>query len=321
MKNKVVVLGSYNTDLTIKAQRIPRAGETIIGGVFSEGGGGKGANQAVAAARAGANVSFIGKVGNDTLGDSGIRRLTDEKINTSFVFRDSTASTGVAFIVVDKQGENCIVVASGANANLTPFDVESAISEISTASVLLVQLESPLDTIRAAIKKARKSGAIVILNPAPAQPLSKEMLRYVDIITPNEVEAEMLTGVKVTDEESMRASAEEFFLMGIKNVIITLGSKGVFTAFQNAMEFLPSHKVDVVDTTGAGDVFSGSLAAFVSEGMPIYDAAKMAIAAAALSVTKIGALDSAPYRNEIENSFSINKVNEAIQITKINTVG
>jgi len=321
MKNKVVVVGSYNTDLTIKAQRIPRAGETIIGGVYTEGGGGKGANQAVAAARAGADVSFIARVGNDSFGDAGTKRLSNEMIKTKYILRDDEASTGVAFIVVDKQGENCIVVASGANAKLSQADIELASEEISSASVLLVQLESPIETIRAAIKKARKSGTIVILNPAPALTLSKELLRDVEIITPNKVEAEMITGIKVTDEESMRLIAEEFFMSGVKNVIITLGSKGIFTAFQSDMEFLPSYKVDPVDTTGAGDVFSGSLAAFISEGMPIYDAAKMAIAASAMSVMKIGALDSAPHRNEIEKFYSLNTLREVNSIKKFKTVG
>ncbi|MFA6456255.1 MAG: ribokinase [Bacteroidota bacterium] len=301
MKNKVVVIGSYNTDLTIKTSRIPRPGETVIGGIFSEGGGGKGANQAVAAVRAGANVSFIARVGNDVLGNEGIQRLTEEMIDTRHIFHDTEAATGVAFIVVDERGENSIVVASGANARLTPGDIETAADEISSASVLLVQLESPLDTVRAAIRKAHQHGAAVILNPAPAHPLDPALLKEIDIITPNKVEAEMITGIKVTDDDSLRAIVGKFFDFGIKNVLITLGSKGVFAGLPGFMEHLPAFKARSVDSTGAGDVFSGSLAAFLSEEMTVEKAARMANAAASISVTRMGAQNAAPRRMEIEN--------------------
>lgn len=301
MKNKVVVIGSYNTDLTIKTSRIPRPGETIIGGIFSEGCGGKGANQAVAAVRAGADVSFIARIGNDVLGKEGVQRLNEEGINTQYIFKDEDISTGVAFIVVDDRGENSIVVASGANAHLSPVDIEKAHNEISSAGILLVQLESPIGTIKTAIKKAHENGAVVILNPAPAQPLEINLLRQIDIITPNKVEAEMITGIKVTDEESLCAIANKFFEFGIKNVLVTLGSKGVFAALPNRMEIIPAYKVTTLDSTGAGDVFSGTLAAFLSEGMSIDQAAKMAIASSSISVTKMGAQNSAPRLVEIEN--------------------
>ncbi len=301
MKNKVVVIGSYNTDLTIKTARIPRPGETVIGGIFSEGGGGKGANQAVAAVRAGVDVSFIARVGNDVLGKEGIQRLTDEGIDTRYIFQDKDVATGVAFIVVDERGENSIVVASGANARLSVADMENAKEEILSAGVLLVQLESPLDTIYSAIKKSRENGTIVILNPAPAQPLDKNFLQQIDIITPNKVEAEMLTGIKVTDEESLRVITKKFFEFGIKTVLITLGSKGVFIGLQDTMELIPAFKVRSIDSTGAGDVFSGSLAAFLSEGMSIENAVRMANASGSISVTRMGAQNSAPHRKEIEN--------------------
>lgn len=301
MKNKVVVIGSYNTDLTIKTARIPRPGETIIGGVFSEGGGGKGANQAVAAVRAGANVSFIARVGNDILGKEGIQRLNNERIDTRFIFQDTDTATGVAFIVVDERGENSIVVASGANARLSPADMEQSTEEIASAGVLLVQLESPLDAISLAIKKANNNGTMVILNPAPAQPLDRKFLQEIDIITPNKVEAEMLTGIKVTDEESLRTITKKFFDYGIKNVLITLGSKGVFIGLQDSMEVIPAFKVRSIDSTGAGDVFSGSLAAFLAEGMSIETAARMANASGSISVTRMGAQNAAPNRKEIEN--------------------
>jgi ribokinase len=313
MKNKVVVVGSYNTDLTIKTERIPRPGETIIGGIFSEGGGGKGANQAVAAARAGANVSFIARVGNDALGQEGQQRLTEEKIDTSFMFHDNDVPTGVAFIVVDQRGENSIVVASGANARLSHADIEKASEEISSAGVLLVQLESPIGAIRSAIKKAHENGTIVILNPAPAQSLENDLLQNVDVITPNKVEAEMITGIKVSDDESLCSIVRKFFEYGIKNVLITLGSKGIFFGVSNRMELIPAYKVCPVDSTGAGDVFSGSLAAFLAEGMPIEKAAKMANASASISVTRMGAQSSAPSRIEIENFI----VNQTLSEAKI----
>lgn len=300
MKNKVVVVGSYNTDLTIKTGRIPRPGETIIGGVLSKGGGGKGANQAVAAVRAGASVSFIARVGNDSLGMEGIQRLSTEQINTEYVFHDTDVPTGIAFIIVDEHGENSIVVASGANALLSPFDIETAQQEIKSASVLLVQLESPLDTVLAAMKKAHDNGAIVILNPAPAQHLELGILQEIDVITPNKVEAEMITGIKITDEESLVSVSKKFFEFGIKTVLITLGSNGIFAATAGSMEFIPALKVNSIDSTGAGDVFSGSLAAFLSEGMQVEKATRMAIASASISVTRMGAQNSAPCRKEIE---------------------
>jgi ribokinase len=301
MKNKVVVVGSYNTDMTIKTKKLPGPGETVIGGHFSTGGGGKGANQAIAAARIGAEVTFVARVGNDLLGSEGIKRLNEEHINTKYIYRDNELPTGVAFIVVDDKGENSIVVASGANANLSPTDVESASDEISSADILLIQLESPIESVYASIKSAHDNGVTVILNPAPAQGLDNHILKYVDIITPNIVEAEMLTGIKVTDVNSLQSIVNRFFDYGINDVIITLGSKGYFAGAHDAMKIIPALKVAPIDTTGAGDVFSGSLAAFLSEGMTIEKAARMANAAASVSVTRLGAQDGAPKRVEIEN--------------------
>lgn len=300
MKNKVVVVGSYNTDLTIKTNRIPFPGETIIGGVFSEGGGGKGANQAVAAARAGAKVTFIARVGNDVLGKEGIQKLADEKINTKFIFQDDDVSTGVAFIVVDKQGENSIVVASGANAKLSHADIRTAKEEIISADVLLVQLESPIETIREAIKMAHENGTTVILNPAPAQPLEGDLLSEIDIITPNKVEAEMITGIRANDEEGLKSIVKKFFEYGIKNVLVTLGSRGIFSGCSNGMKLIKAYDVNSIDSTGAGDIFSGSLAAFLSEGMSMEKALNLASASASISVTRLGAQSSAPNRMEIE---------------------
>ncbi len=302
-KKRVVVVGSYNTDLTIKTSRIPSPGETIIGGIFSEGGGGKGANQAVAAARAGAQVSFIARVGNDALGKEGIQHLKNEGIDTRFLVCDNDVSTGVAFIVVDERGENSIVVASGANARLNDSDINAATEVIAAANVLLVQLESPIEAVRSSIALARRTGTLVILNPAPAQPLDKQFLQEIDIITPNAVEAEMITGITVTGEESLRMISDKFRELGVKNTVITLGSKGVYLGTQTQHEKIPAKKVHAVDSTGAGDVFSGALAAFLSEGIPLERAALMANISASISVTRMGAQNSAPIREEIDRSM------------------
>ncbi len=313
-KKRVVVVGSYNTDLTIKTSRIPKTGETIIGGIFSEGGGGKGANQAVAAARAGAQVSFIARVGNDVLGKEGIQRLNNEGIDIRFIICDSEVSTGVAFIVVDDRGENSIVVASGANARLNDADISAATEVIAASNVLLVQLESPIGAVRSSISLARRTGTLVILNPAPAQPLDRQFLQDVDIITPNAVEAEMITGIAVTGIESLRSISEKFREFGVKNTVITLGSKGVFLGTPVRNEMIPAKNVQAVDSTGAGDVFSGSLAAFLSEGIPLERAAFMANISASISVTRMGAQNSAPGREEIDQSLLVYDVPDTISV-------
>ncbi len=313
-KNRVVVVGSYNTDLTIKTSRIPKPGETIIGGVFSEGGGGKGANQAVAAARAGAQVSFIARVGNDALGKEGIQHLKNEGIDTRFIISDNDVATGVAFIVVDERGENSIVVASGANARLNDTDISAATEVIAASNVLLVQLESPIEAVRSSIVLARRTGTLVILNPAPAQPLDKRFLQEIDIITPNAVEAEMITGINVTGDESLRMISNKFREFGVMNTLITLGSKGVYIGTSTRNELIPAKKVRAVDSTGAGDVFSGSLAAFLSEGLSLERAALMANISASISVTRMGAQNSAPAREEIDRSMTGYVVPESIPV-------
>lgn len=300
MKSNVIVVGSYNADLTIKTARIPSPGETVIGATFSSGGGGKGANQAVAAARAGADVALVARVGDDTFGREGISRLRREGIDTRRVTIDTEVPTGVAFIVVDEHGENSIVVASGANARLSSADIGAASPELSTARVLLVQLETPLSAVQEAIRHARRGGGIVMLNPAPAIPLDGGILRDVDIITPNRFEAQVLTGIRALDPASLRAIAGRFFEFGVGAVLVTLGAEGVFMATTGAMEFIPSYAVQSVDSTGAGDVFSGSLAAFIAEGMSMEESVRRAVASASLSVTRLGALEAAPRRAEID---------------------
>lgn len=301
MKKNVVVVGSINVDLIIKTGRLPRPGETIIGGRFTKGDGGKGANQAIASARAGADVCFIARVGTDPYGQDSVRHLNSEGIGTRYIVHDGDAPTGMAFILVDEHGENSIVVASGANANLSPLDIEKAKDEILSAGVLLVQLESPLETVQHAIETAVKGDAMVILNPAPAQHVGSAFLHGVNIITPNKIEAEMLTGMKIRDDASLADIARRILDFGIQTVIITLGKQGVFLATDNVMRLIPAYAVNAIDSTGAGDVFSGSLATFLAEGIPIEESVRMAIASASLSVTRMGAQTSAPSRSEIEN--------------------
>lgn len=308
MPNKVVVVGSYNTDMTIKTSRIPQPGETILGGSFAMHAGGKGANQAVAAARAGAEVWFIARVGDDELGRGALNVLQAEGVHCDFVVRDANAPTGTAFIMVDEHGENCIVVASGANMNLQPSDVEAASAALASAEVLLLQLESPMETVTAAARFAHAHGCKIVLNPAPARALSAEVLRGLAVITPNALEVEMLTGIAIRGDEDLSQAAQALLAHGVGTVLITLGARGVFAATAHENFFIPAFKVKAEDSTAAGDVFSGALCAFLQTKFSLREAITRAAAAAALSVTKAGALNSAPRWEEIQK-FLLEKQN------------
>lgn len=297
----IVVVGSSNTDMIIKVPRIPKPGETILGGTFSTAAGGKGANQAVAAARAGGNVTFVASVGNDLFGNQAVRNFQTDKINVEHIKRNEGIPSGVALIFVDEKGENSIAVASGANALLSPDDIHKAKSAFENAGVLVVQLETPLASVHEALLLAHKNNILTILNPAPAQPLSDELLKYVTIITPNETEAELLTGIPVDSEPSAKMAADILLSKGVKTVLITMGAKGSFIATENYSKIVPGFEVKAVDTTAAGDVYNGALAVGISKGSKLYDAVVFANAAAALSVTKLGAQPSSPYENEIED--------------------
>ncbi len=299
----IVVVGSSNTDMIISMARIPKPGETIIGGDFSMAAGGKGANQAVAAARAGGHVTFIARVGDDLFGDQAITGLSGDGINVDGIVRDANAPSGVALIFVGSDGENSIAVASGANAKLSVEDVERARDIIASARVLLVQLECPLETVRSAVQLAAPQ-AIVILNPAPAQPLDDELLRRVSILTPNESEAELLTGVTIENEVGVTTAATALLARGVKTVLITLGPQGTYVAGAEFRGVVPGFSVTPVDTTAAGDVFNGALAIALAEKKPLRDAVRFANAAAALSVTKRGAQPSAPSRRDIDAFLS-----------------
>jgi ribokinase len=300
MGNKIVVVGSSNTDMIVKLPHLPKPGETVSGGAFSTAAGGKGANQAVAAARAGAEVALVARVGEDSFGEEAVAGFVADGIDVRHVTRNSAAPSGVALIFVDERGENCIAVAPGANATLTPDDVEAAQDLITGADVVVMQLETPNESVERAAALAREHGVRVILNPAPARPLSDEVLGNVSILTPNESEAELLTGIQVGDDASAEAAAQALVARGVDTVILTLGSRGAYVFESGAGELVPGFEVQAVDTTAAGDVFNGSLAVGLSEGKPLADAVRFANAAAALSVTKLGAQPSAPTRSEIE---------------------
>ena len=301
MSNRIVVVGSSNTDMIVQAARIPRPGETILGGAFTMAAGGKGANQAVGAARAGGQVTFVARVGDDLFGRQAIEGFCKDNIDVTHVTRDTGAPSGVALICVAADGENSIVVASGANGRLSPADVQVARGAIASAAVLLCQLETPIETVKAAVEMAAGAGVRVILNPAPARPLDDDLLRHVSVLTPNETEAELLTGVKVDDDRAAAKAAGVLRKRGVKTVLITLGARGTFACADGIEQLVPAFKVEPVDTTAAGDVFNGALAVALAEGRPLPEAVRFANAAGAISVTRLGAQPSAPKRAEIES--------------------
>jgi ribokinase len=307
-KPRIIVVGSSNTDMIIKVDRLPQAGETILGGEFTSASGGKGANQSVSAARAGGAVTFIARVGHDTFGQVALDAFQTNGINTDYITRDRSSPSGVALIFVAKTGQNSIAVAPGANGKLSPADVRKAKSAFRDTSVLLLQLETPLRTAEAAAELAGAAGVRVILNPAPAQPLPPRLLEGLYLLTPNEIEAHSLTGVTVDSQETAAQAAAKLLARGVQNVIITMGAGGAFVAGEGMRRFIPGYKVSAVDATGAGDVFNGSLAVAIGEGKSLLEAAAFANAAAALSVMRLGAQASAPTRKEIEHFLATRKV-------------
>jgi ribokinase len=299
-KNRIVVVGSYNKDLTIRTNQLPKKGETVLGKLINSGPGGKGANQAVAATRAGAEVSFIANVGMDHNGDDAIETLHNQGVEVRLVKKDKDLPTGMATIVVNSQGENCIVVIPGANSNLTPQDIIQFEHEFSNFDLMLLQLESPIETVITAASLAQKNGIKVILNPAPAQNFSTELLENINIITPNRIEAELLTGMKINSESSMKNTSSFFHEHGVELVLITLGAEGVFVSYNGFNELIHAHEVDVVDSTGAGDVLNGVFAAILNNNFSgLKESALFASQAATLSVQKVGAQPSIPFLSEI----------------------
>jgi ribokinase len=296
----IIVIGSSNTDMVIKSKKLPAPGETILGGTFLMNAGGKGANQAVAAARLGGNVTFVTKTGNDMFGSGAIDLFKKEKIDTRYIIKDELNPSGVALINVDEKGENCIVVASGSNGTLSSSDINGEVFKTGKSDIFLMQLEIPLATVEAVAEKAMLLGNRVILNPAPAQQLADNLLKCLFMITPNETEAEIITGIKVTDTLTAESAAKKLHLKGVKNVIITMGSSGAFLSTGTITKLIPVVPVKAVDTTAAGDVFNGAVAVAISEEKELPEAIEFANKAAGISVTRMGAQASAPYRNEIQ---------------------
>jgi ribokinase len=298
---KIAVVGSANVDLVARVPRLPLPGETIIGSEFLQAMGGKGANQAVAAARLGAEVAFIARVGDDAYGDACLHSYQEAGVNIEAVQRTPHTSTGIALIPVDDRGENHVIVISGANARLAAADVESAASLIRSADVLLLQLEVPDETNRAAINIAYEMGKTIILNPAPYRPIERSVLNKVSVLTPNLTEAEHLLGDVLADEEVL---AKGILGAGVQSAVITLGAKGALVAGSWGWLRIPVYEVAAVDTTGAGDAFNAGLAVGLAEGKSLEQAARFASAVAALAVTKMGAQPGMPSRAQVEAFLS-----------------
>ncbi|TFG04574.1 MAG: ribokinase [Promethearchaeota archaeon] len=307
----VLIIGSSNMDLNIYSQKLPKPGETVTGGTFRQSLGGKGANQAVASARSGAKTVFIGKIGTDTFGDQMLTHLHEEGIDINHVIKDKKHSSGVAFILIDENGENMISVAPGANFHLTRQEIIEHSQIIKNASALVVQMEIPIETIEEIFKIASEGKAIKILNPAPLKPIPNEILRDIDIIVPNEGELVRLNSllalpdIKEEGNNRIVEISKNIAKLGPKWIITTLGNRGclIYDRKKDKSASIPTIKVEAVDTVGAGDCFNGVLASKLSRGDSIINAAKYAIAASSIAVTRKGAQESMPHSNEIELQF------------------
>lgn len=308
MKPRITVVGSVNMDLVFRTPRMPAVGETLLGHEFRQIPGGKGANQAVAAARQGADVSFIGAVGDDGFGDFSQQCLAKEGINIDHLARVAGVATGVAGILVEDNGSNSIVLAAGANATLNVNQIEAATSAIGAAQLLLCQLETPIATVTRAIAIAHAQGVKVVLNPAPAQQLDPALLKQVDYLIVNETEASQLSGISVTSQASAQQASERLLDLGVGTVLLTMGGDGALITQAGSSEFIPAIKVDVVDTTAAGDTFVGAFAVGIANGLSVSDASREAQYTAALTVTKLGAQTSIPHRHEVLDFMKARKV-------------
>jgi len=300
MARQIYVVGSSNTDMVVKTEKLPMPGETVIGGTFFMNPGGKGANQAVAASRLGGDVTFVARVGSDLFGGQAVQQFQAENINTNFVSKDSKHPSGVALIGVDFHGENTIIVAPGSNRQLSIKDVTKAFDSIREPAIILIQLEIPKDVVEFAIIRGKEKGCDVILNPAPVQPVDAAALEQLFLITPNESEAEALTGIRVTDLSSAERAAMQLHNLGVPNVIITLGAKGAYVHNTTITKLIDAPVVKAIDTTAGGDCFNGALAVALAEGLELEKAVGFACHAASISVTRMGAQASLPYRNEVK---------------------
>ena len=301
MTARITIVGSLNMDLVIRSPRIPQPGETIIGSEFQTVPGGKGANQAVAAARQGGQVTMVGRVGEDTFADALLENLASAEIDATYVHRDKQAASGVALIVVDDHGENIIVVASGANMRMTEKDVEAAEAAIAESDVLLLQLEVPLPVVKRAAQIAQSHSVTVVLNPAPARELPPDLLASVDVLVPNESEAALLTGLPVGSQSELEKAASKILNLGVRSVVITLGKRGAFLASADyKSKIYEAFSIQPVDTTAAGDAFVAGLAVNYGAGKTLPDAIRWGNAAGAVAASRFGAQTSLPKRNEVQ---------------------
>lgn len=303
-KNRILVIGSSNTDMTVRSATLPKPGETVLGGDFRMGPGGKGANQAVAARLLGGEVTFVCKLGRDMFGEGASKHYESCGLDTSKILWSDKPS-GVALITVDSKAENSIVVASGANADMTVSDIDSVADIIKSSGILLLQLEIPMDAVVHAAEIAYNAGVQVVLNPAPAAALPAELLNCVSILIPNETEASAISGIDINNFETAAAAAERLKGMGVREVIITMGSRGSVVC-DGDCTFVPAVKVNAVDTTAAGDTFCGGVCVALSEGKDLLEAVKFATAASSIAVQRPGAQDSVPNRCEVDKLLNIN---------------
>lgn len=299
MKN-ICVIGSLNMDLVVNVDTMPKPGQTLLGGNFKEVPGGKGANQAVAMARLGGNVSMIGKVGNDGFGKTLVEALKSDNVNTDYI-HTADSSTGVAFITVDKNAQNSIVVAPGANFEVNKEDVDKNIDCIKNSDIIVIQLETPLETVKYALQVAKYLNKYTILNPAPALKLDDEIISNVDLLTPNETELEIISEIKIENEDDINKAAKSMIAKGVKELIVTLGSKGSLYINEEKSFFKPAYKVEAIDTTAAGDSFTGALAVALSNNKTMEEAMDFASKVGALSVMKEGAQSSLPVLEDVSN--------------------
>jgi len=297
---RIVVVGSSNIDMVVKAERIPGPGETVLGGDFVMVPGGKGANQAVCAAKLGAEVKLVARIGDDVFGETSLANFRAVGVDTEFVTEDPDHPSGVALIAVDAKGENAIVVAPGANLALTPDDVDRAADAIRAADAVVLQLEIPPETVEHTIELAASCGTRIVLNPAPIRPISRDALGKVDVLVPNQHEAAELVGCASGAELEVGSAARKLRETGVPAVVITLGSRGAYVAADSGEAFIEAFKVEALDTTAAGDAFTASLACGIAEGMPIIEAARFAAKVAAISATRMGAQSSMPSRKEVD---------------------
>ena len=298
--NKIIVIGSSNTDMVVRSERLPRPGESVIGGGFMMAGGGKGANQAVAVARMGHRVIFTAALGRDMFGDAAVSSYQRFGIDTSYIVRKD-APSGVALIMVDSAGQNSISVALGANNSLSTEDIRGVLEQVEKDDIVLLQLEVPMATVDAAVDIAAAKGARVVLNPAPAAMVSEQTLSKLYLITPNQTEAQTLTGIEVKDEATASLAAQVLCSRGVGRVVITMGSLGAYLYEEGRGEIIEARKVAAVDTTAAGDVYNGALCAALAEGKSLREALTFATKASAISITRVGAQPSVPTREEVDN--------------------